>query len=392
MDQIRKWIQENDWKSIGIIAYYGYFATNVLVKAFGYDSSDQIYKFFMLSGIILLGIKFITTRYTLREVVIIALLLGAGMFIWVMTKKATLLFLFLIIIGMKDVQFGKLIGISVWIRLFVAAVMVIGSVYGVYDIGYKTTPNAQYVEVPVYSFGFNEPNTAYLTIFLLLILLVYSYYEKLNGWWFICTFAAAFLFYELTFCRTGILVFIFAWVLIAYDKLIKNKYAKFIFVLSVPVGALFSFVMMVFFDNENSVMKMIDRYVSGRVHIMGEYYQDQGLALLPRNQELFYASYHGLIDNSYMHILLYCGWIFALVFFAVIVLAMVKLYQAGCYKELVMLSVFSLYAIMEQFVLNGFMNPFILLVGILLYPNLLNQIKEGKKEEKHGKISYSSNS
>ena len=79
-------------------------------------------------------------------------------------------------------------------------------------------------------------------------------------------------------------------------------------------------------------------------------------------------------------------------FFAVIVLAMVKLYQAGCYKELVMLSVFSLYAIMEQFVLNGFMNPFILLVGILLYPNLLNQIKEGKKEEKHGKISYSSNS
>ena len=38
------------------------------------------------------------------------------------------------------------------------------------------------------------------------------------------------------------------------------------------------------------------------------------------------------------------------------------------------------------------MNPFILLVGILLYPNLLNQIKEGKKEEKHGKISYSSNS
>jgi hypothetical protein len=185
MDQIRKWIQENDWKSIGIIAYYGYFAINVLVKAFGYDSSDQIYKFFMLSGIILLGIKFITTRYTLREVVIIALLLGAGMFIWVMTKKATLLFLFLTIIGMKDVQFGKLIGISVWIRLFVAAVMVIGSVYGVYDIGYKTTPNAQYVEVPVYSFGFNEPNTAYLTIFLLLILLVYSYYEKLNGW-YIC--------------------------------------------------------------------------------------------------------------------------------------------------------------------------------------------------------------
>ena len=39
MEQIRKWIRENDWKSMGIIAYYGYFAVNVLVKAFGYDLS-----------------------------------------------------------------------------------------------------------------------------------------------------------------------------------------------------------------------------------------------------------------------------------------------------------------------------------------------------------------
>ena len=67
MEQIRKWIRENDWKSMGIIAYYGYFAVNVLVKAFGYDSSDQIYKFFMLSGVILLGMKLVTTRYTMRE-------------------------------------------------------------------------------------------------------------------------------------------------------------------------------------------------------------------------------------------------------------------------------------------------------------------------------------
>lgn len=87
MEQIRKWIRENDWKSMGIIAYYGYFAVNVLVKAFGYDSSDQIYKFFMLSGVILLGMKLVTTRYTLREIVVIALMLGAGLFIWVMTKK-----------------------------------------------------------------------------------------------------------------------------------------------------------------------------------------------------------------------------------------------------------------------------------------------------------------
>ena len=45
--------------------------------------------------------------------------------------------------------------------------------------------------------------------------------------------------------------------------------------------------------------------------------------------------------------------------------------------------------IMEQFVLNGFMNPFILLAGVLLYPTMLNEISDGGD---NGKISNSSNS
>ena len=389
MEQIRKWIRENDWKSMGIIAYYGYFAVNVLVKAFGYDSSDQIYKFFMLSGVILLGMKLVTTRYTLREIVVIALMLGAGLFIWVMTKKATILFLFLTIIGIKDVCFRKLIEISVWTRLFVAFIMVAGSAYGLFDIGYKTVPNAQYVEVPVYSLGFSEPNAAYMTIFLLLMLMLYYFYEKLNIWWFFGTCLTAFIFYKITFCRTGIIVFFFAWGIILFEKLVKNKKVKFIYALSIPVGAIFSFVMMILFSSGNDIMKTIDRYVSGRVYILGKYYHDQGLALLPRNQEYFYASYHGLIDNAYMYILLYCGWIFAIAFFAALCVMLVRLYKAGGYKELIMLSVFALYGIMEQFVLNGFMNPFILLAGVLLYPTMLNEISDGGD---NGKISNSSNS
>jgi len=155
--------------------------------------------------------------------------------------------------------------------------------------------------------------------------------------------------------------------------------------LNVPKAGKYKLV----FNSDNDIMKTIDRYVSGRVYILGKYYHDQGLALLPRNQEYFYASYHGLIDNAYMYILLYCGWIFAIAFFAALCVTLVRLYKAGGYKELVMLSVFALYGIMEQFVLNGFMNPFILLAGVLLYPTMLNEISDGGD---NGKISNSSNS
>ena len=219
--------------------------------------------------------------------------------------------------------------------------------------------------------------------------MLYYFYEKLNIWWFFGTCLTAFIFYKITFCRTGIIVFFFAWGIILFEKLVKNKKVKFIYALSIPVGAIFSFVMMILFNSDNDIMKTIDRYVSGRVYILGKYYHDQGLALLPRNQEYFYASYHGLIDNAYMYILLYCGWIFAIAFFAALCVMLVRLYKAGGYKELVMLSVFALYGIMEQFVLNGFMNPFILLAGVLLYPTMLNEISDGGD---NGKISNSSNS
>ena len=38
-----------------------------------------------------------------------------------------------------------------------------------------------------------------------------------------------------------------------------------------------------------------------------------------------------------------------------------------------MIATMALYAVLEQFVMNGFMNPFILLSGILLYPDILRE-------------------
>ena len=90
--------------------------------------------------------------------------------------------------------------------------------------------------------------------------------------------------------------------------------------MSIPVGALFSFATMVVYNGGNPLMKRLNHYVSGRIYIMSRYYNDQGLALYPRTQESFYASYYGLIDNSYMFVLLYCGWIVALFFFALLCL------------------------------------------------------------------------
>lgn len=373
MERIKTFFKTSDWEQVGIVAYYGYFAINTLMKAFTYDHGDKFYMFFFVFALLFWAIKIVTTKYTLREVCWIALLIGLGLMLSVITKQNTWLLLFMTIVGMKNCKFGSLIGLTVYIRVFCLFVLVLGSVYGVYDIGYKTTPDTKYVEIPVYSFGMNEPNTAFLTVFLTLILLLYYNYEKINVWWFLGTSAVAFLFYEFTFCRTGIAVFCFCWALILFEKLVKNKKAKFLLALSIPVGVLFSFCTMILYNGANPAMKLINHFVSGRINIMSSYYRDQGLSLIPRPQEFFYASYHGLIDNTYMFVLIYCGVVIALFFFWLVVKTLLRLYKLGYYKELVMIGAMALYGVLEQFIMNAFMNPFVLLCGILLYPNLMGE-------------------
>ena len=46
-------------------------------------------------------------------------------------------------------------------------------------------------------------------------------------------------------------------------------------------------------------------------------------------------------------------------------------YRGRHYKELVFIAAMALYGVLEQYVMNGFMNPFILLCGGLLFPGLL---------------------
>ena len=161
--------------------------------------------------------------------------------------------------------------------------------------------------------------------------------------------------------------------------MVKNPKYTFILALSVPVGAVFSFLTMVLYNGGNSLMKLLNHFVTGRIYIMNGYYVDQGLSLFPRAQEVFYASYHGLIDNTYMYVLIYCGAIVAFFFLWLVEKSLLRLYKQGHYKELVMIGALALYGVLEQFIMNAFMNPFILLCAILLYPNLLEE-KEPKQE------------
>ena len=63
MDKLKTIYKETDWSKIGIAAFYGYFAINILMKAFAYDHGDDIYKYFFVFGMFFLAIKLLVTKY-----------------------------------------------------------------------------------------------------------------------------------------------------------------------------------------------------------------------------------------------------------------------------------------------------------------------------------------
>ena len=377
MSTVRTFFKNADWKQIGVVAFYAYFAINILMKAFSYDHGDNIYKWFFYTALIFWGIKMITTTYTMREIFWIAAMFGIGVMLSVIAKQNMWLLTIMTVVAMKNCRFSVITQIAVWLRVAGVVILVGGSLLGIFNIGEQTKLDSGYVEQHVYGFAMGEPNTAFLTVFLALLLVLYYNYEKLNVIWCGVTVLIALFFYKVTFCRTGVLVFFFCWALIFFEKLVKNKKIKALLVCSVPVGTVFSLVTTIFYNGNHALLYKINHLVSGRVYIMNTYFKDQGLSLLPRTQEIFYTSYHGLIDNSYMHVTFYAGILVAALFFLLIMKTMFKLYRMECGKELVMLGTLALYGVLEQFVLNGFMNIFILLCGILLYPDIL--------EEKHEK-------
>ena len=240
MNTVRTFLKNADVKKIGVVSFYAYFAINVLMKAFSYDHGDNIYKYFFYTAILFWGIKMIFTTYTMREVFWIAGMMGIGVMLSVITRQNMWLLSIMTVAAMKNCRFSVIAQIAVWIRCVAAVILVGGSLIGIFNIGEQTKLDSGYVEQHVYGFAMGEPNTAFLTIFLALLLVLYYNYERLNILWFAVTSLIALVFYKMTFCRTGVLVFFFCWGLMLFEKIVKNKKIKSVLVCSVPVGAAFS--------------------------------------------------------------------------------------------------------------------------------------------------------
>lgn len=357
------------FEMIGNISFCMYYAIMVIIKTFGYVSYETFFKIAFVMAVVCLAVKVLTTKYTMREFLILYLLLAVSAVCWLRVGEKNVLFITMSLWGMKNIRFDTLMKSTVWIRVIGTLLMIMLAFCGVLDLQANTAVATDFSTYSVYAFGYIKSNAAYYMIFVTIAIVLYIQYEKLNFWYFAVSAAVCLLAFEATFCRTGLIVFFAMWALIILDKLSKNK--KYYQLLTMTTAGVFiiSWIWMVIYKINNTFMFRINRMLSGRIEITNNYYKAYGMTLFPKTVNIFWDMNYTTIDNLYMYLFISCGAIFTILFVYWASRSQWKMYCNGYYREIIFFTIFAVYAVLEQSPMNPILNPFILFTANLVYKN-----------------------
>lgn len=357
----------------GVISMTMYYGVMTASKALGMDSSNSLYYVMFGIACIMLLFKYCVTQYTVRQIALDVLLGCIGIVCFVISHDMTLLLLAMTVAGLKDCNFRELACTAFYVRLAITSFMVIASFLGIFDQGETAQTTTSFQDITVYNFGYSTANNAYINIFVLMALFLYIRYDRINWKYFIGTSVIAMLMYTFTNSRTGTLLFFAVWFFIFCEKFLLARKGRYVFfwlmAASTLICAVFSYAATSMFNPDGGYWsEYINRIFSGRLNITHKYHEALSVSLIPRTSAVMDAHRgFGFIDNSYMSVYFHDGLIVALIVLVLICISNYSLFKKHCYKELVFIASFSVYAMMEEFPLNPVVNPFIMLTAVVIY-------------------------
>lgn len=372
----------------GVISMTMYYGVMTASKALGMDSSNSLYYVMFGIACIMLLFKYCVTQYTVRQIALDVLLGCIGIVCFVISHDMTLLLLAMTVAGLKDCDFRELACTAFYVRLAITSFMVVASFLGIFDQGETAQTTTSFQDITVYNFGYSTANNAYINIFVLMALFLYIRYDRINWKYFIGTSVIAMLMYTFTNSRTGTLLFFAVWFFIFCEKFLLARKGRYVFfwlmAASTLICAVFSYAATSMFNPDGGYWsEYINRIFSGRLNITHKYHEALSVSLIPRTSAVMDAHRgFGFIDNSYMSVYFHDGLIVALIVLVLICISNYSLFKKHCYKELVFIASFSVYAMMEEFPLNPVVNPFIMLTAVVIYKASFSIERPGTGTEK----------
>lgn len=192
------------------------------MTSMGLNSEDRIYLYVFAVATLFLLLKMAVTDFTWREIVIMGvftLLLGAN---FLRNGEKTLILTAMGIFGAKNVNLDKVMKYALWEK----AVLTVGTLTlaatGVIENKELWLPKNGGEMVYVYSYGYYSANMAYANIFVILLIIIMVYQDKLKWYAYILGTIILFGAYKILICRTGLLLWGVLCIMILGYKIAKH--------------------------------------------------------------------------------------------------------------------------------------------------------------------------
>ena len=347
------------------ILYYLFLLLPTLCKGFGFDMGDKIYIICALISCSLFCVKFVLTKWKIKELLIVIPLILLGGITAYVSKKFSIIMAILTIVGAKDIDIPKALKVMcvAWIACFVINVNL--ALFGVID----ADPNCNFpvcTNENAHSFGLGYGHKNQLAIACIITLLSYIYlrYEKMKWYEFVPVFAYIAYISHYADSETAMIMLAFIPLLLLLSKIKGIKKLLNIAYKCIPLFCLiFSFLTSILYG-EFRFLEVLNKLFTTRINLGQIYLKAYPFSLFGNEVEKINGLF---LDNGYIY--LYCT--FGILIFALFIigyqLLIHYLIKHDKAKELMMTTCFLMMGIVEQFFSNPYMNISIILIAYLLY-------------------------
>lgn len=374
------------------VFYYFSFLSLVFAKSLGFYSGNTEYRIIMVFSMLCLGIKLVLTKYTVKEIVVMAAIALYAVFIYLKTGYITFTITVVTLLGAKNIDVYDLMKKVLFVRLICMTVLISASTAGIVGNFVKD----QYDDGLTYSFGFQNPNDFMVNVFVNVALIFYLNYKKLNVLYFLLSAYAFYAVYCVTKSMTGMMLGVFLLVVFLFLKIfdrlgnVGNKIKQIISAAVVPTSLwcfIGTFIVSAVFDVNNRFMFTLDQLVSGRLKIQHQYWLNYGFSLLGKDISRGAARWDGVqINNGFLDSNYWCsfykyGFVSVMIFIVFLVAASWYFHKKKDYNVVIIINTLCIYGLMEDFLISSIVNPFLLLAVYAVYSMLQGEKRVSKGEE-----------
>ena len=275
------------------------------MTSMGLNSEDRIYLYVFAVATLFLLLKMAVTDFTWKEIAIMGvftLLLGVN---FLRNGEKTLILTAMGIFGAKNVNLDKVMKYALWEKaVLTVGTLTLAAAGVIENVAFWLPKNWEMYTI--YSYGYETPNMGFANIFVILLLAIMVYGDRLKWYAYVGATVIVLGAYKLFMCRTGLVVWGVLCIVILGYKVAKHfgwhkKYS--LFIIMIPI-VLFLVTMIIPVAVRRNLYYdvLVNKILTGRVQLINQVY-DQVWRLVIGHVPA------QPFDSMYFHTLYNYGWI-----------------------------------------------------------------------------------